>query len=435
MSEVINNRAHRIETLKHIIRHLHAGQAPAEVREQMRRLVGETDYSEIAAMEQELMAEGMPVEEIQSMCDMHSEVTREILVPMPAPALPPGHPVDTFRRENQALNGVLARMRAVHEEIAALPDDADMNDLLLRWRQCHNELTDIDKHYQRKEHALFSRLEAHGIAGPPKVMWGKDDEVRAFIKEMGEALSVDDAAVIDWKVVAATLGESVVNSVAEMIYKEENILFPMCLTAFTARDWAEVWNASPRYGWCLVEPLEGYTPEQAEVKPGLEIPASEGIALPTGTLSLEQLIAIFSALPADLTFVDADDRLAFFSEGPERVFARSRAVLGRKVQNCHPPKSVHIVERILADFRAGRQNVAEFWLDFHGRFVHVRYFAVRSREQQYIGTLEVTQDVTGIRALEGQRRLLEYGPSSDAGDIEAAAAQASGPNGHGGEMS
>lgn len=354
---------------------------------------------------------------------------------MPAPALPPGHPVDTFRRENQALSGVLARMRAVHEEIAALPDDADMNDLLLRWRQCHNELTDIDKHYQRKEHALFSRLEAHGIAGPPKVMWGKDDEVRAFIKEMGEALSVDDAAVIDWKVVAATLGESVVNSVAEMIYKEENILFPMCLTAFTARDWAEVWNASPRYGWCLVEPLEGYTPEQAEVKPGLEIPASEGIALPTGTLSLEQLIAIFSALPADLTFVDADDRLAFFSEGPERVFARSRAVLGRKVQNCHPPKSVHIVERILADFRAGRQNVAEFWLDFHGRFVHVRYFAVRSREQQYIGTLEVTQDVTGIRALEGQRRLLEYGPSSDAGDIEAAAAQASGPNGHGGEMS
>ncbi|MCZ2153015.1 MAG: PAS domain-containing protein [Bryobacterales bacterium] len=206
--------------------------------------------------------------------------------------------------------------------------------------------------------------------------------MRAYIKELGEALNVDDAVVADWKIVAATLGESVVNSVAEMIYKEENILFPMCLTAFTARDWAEIWNASSRYGWCLVEPLDGYRPDQGAVKPGLEIPATEGIALPTGTLSLEQLIAIFSTLPADLTFVDADDRLVFFSEGPERVFARSRAVLGRKVQNCHPPKSVHIVERILEDFRAGRQNVAEFWLNFHGRFVHVRYFAVRDREQR-----------------------------------------------------
>ncbi|MCZ2153014.1 MAG: DUF438 domain-containing protein [Bryobacterales bacterium] len=167
MSEVINNRAHRIETLKHIIRHLHAGKAPAEVREQMKRLVGETDYSEIAAMEQELMAEGMPAEEIQSMCDMHSEVTREILVPPPTPVLPPGHPVDTFRRENQALNGVLVRLRAIHKELAALPDDARIDGLLLRWRQCLNELTDIDKHYQRKEHTLFSRLEAHGISGPP----------------------------------------------------------------------------------------------------------------------------------------------------------------------------------------------------------------------------------------------------------------------------
>jgi DUF438 domain-containing protein len=137
--------------------------------------------------------------------------------------------------------------------------------------------------------------------------------------------------------------------------------------------------------------------------------------MPTGTLALEQLVAIFSTLPVDLTFVDADDRVAFFSEGPNRVFARSRAIIGRMVQNCHPPRSVDVVDRILNDFREGRQSVAEFWIQFMGRFVHIRYFAVRNSEGRYLGTLEVTQDVGAIRALEGERRLLEYGEPAMAG--------------------
>ncbi|MCL4809279.1 MAG: PAS domain-containing protein, partial [Thermoanaerobaculia bacterium] len=130
--------------------------------------------------------------------------------------------------------------------------------------------------------------------------------------------------------------------------------------------------------------------------------------LPSGHLTIEQLQGILEALPVDLTFVDADDRVAFFSEGPDRVFSRTRAILGRRVQHCHPPKSVDVVERILADFRAGTQSVAEFWLELHGRFVHVRYFAVRDAKGAYAGCLEVTQDVTRIRALTGERRLLEY---------------------------
>jgi hypothetical protein len=120
------------------------------------------------------------------------------------------------------------------------------------------------------------------------------------------------------------------------------------------------------------------------------------------------LLGIFQTLPVDLTFVDAEDRVAFFSEGPDRVFARSRAIIGRKVQHCHPPRSVHVVDQILDDFRSGRQSVAEFWIEFHGRFVHIRYFAVRNEKQEYIGTLEVTQDLTRLRRLEGERRLLEY---------------------------
>ncbi|MCU0229153.1 MAG: DUF438 domain-containing protein [Bryobacterales bacterium] len=408
MSELINNRKHRIETLKHIIRHLHAGQAPDEVREQMRRLVGETDYAEIVAMEQELIAEGMPVEEIQSMCDLHSQVTRDVLVQLPAPSLPGGHPADTMRKENAALTRVLGDMRMAMAEIQTLSDNAIPKGALLKWRHCYNELMDIDKHYQRKENAIFSRLEAHGITGPSKVMWAKDDEVRDVLKELGRALAVTDGLAGEWKMVAQTLGLAVVNAVSEMIYKEENILIPMCLNLFTEEDWGEIWLASPRYGWCLVEPGKGYQPPEKILRAGKQIPMSEDIALPTGTLNLKQLTAIFGTLPVDLTFVDAEDRVAFFSEGPDRVFARSRAVLGRKVQHCHPPKSVDTVDQILADFRSGRQNVAEFWIHFHGRFVHIRYFAVRDDAGAYAGTLEVTQDVSPIRALEGERRLLEY---------------------------
>ena len=129
-----------------------------------------------------------------------------------------------------------------------------------------------------------------------------------------------------------------------MIYKEEQILLPICLERFTADEWAEIWASSPRYGWCLVEPREGYKP--VDLQAAIEAATAGGVSLPTGTLALEQLIAIFSTLPVDLTFVDADDRVAFFSEGPNRVFARSRAIIGRMVQNCHPPRSVDVVERI-----------------------------------------------------------------------------------------
>ena len=406
MSELIDNRAQRIRTLKGIIRRLHAGEAPDDVRNSLKTLVCQTDYSEIMAMEQELIADGMPVEEIQSMCDLHSQVTREVLVQLAPPPLPPGHPVDTFRRENEALRGSMARLQMAMKQVLETADDGDVTAPLLDWRQALNELQDVDKHYQRKEHLLFTYLERHGISGPSKVMWGKDDQIRELLRDLAGALRESDATTAEWKLLAATTGAAAADAVHEMIYKEEQILLPICLERFTADEWAEIWASSPRYGWCLVEPREGYRPVDPQA--GSRTAEPGGITLPTGTLSLEQLVAIFSTLPVDLTFVDADDRVAFFSEGPKRVFARSRAIIGRLVQNCHPPRSVDVVDRILADFREGRQNVAEFWIPFTGRFVHIRYFAVRSEDGRYLGTLEVTQDVGAIRTLEGERRLLQY---------------------------
>jgi DUF438 domain-containing protein len=421
MSELINNRAHRIQTMKEIIKHLHRGGSADEVRGKLRTMVRETDASEIAAMEQELMAEGMRVEEVQSMCDLHASVLKEVLVqiePVQAgPGLAPGHPVDTFRRENQALREAVARMRAAMQTLGALSDAAVPGHELAAWRHAYNDLMDVEKHYQRKEHLLFSCLERHGITGPSKVMWGKDDEVRALLKTLGEALAAESATAAEWKIVMQALAEPALAAVEEMIYKEENILLPMARNALTEDEWGEIWQQTPEYGYCLVEPREGYRPplttDPAKVA---AVGAHESLLFPTGALTPAQIRGLFGALPLDLTFVDADDRVRYFSEGPDRVFARSKAILGRQVQHCHPPKSVHIVEQILADFKSGRQSVAEFWIPLHGKFVHIRYFAVRDEAGTYQGTLEVTQDLTRLRALAGERRLLQY----DAGKEVAA---------------
>jgi len=408
VSELIDNRAHRIAALKEIIQHLHSGADAEIVRARLREIVGATDAAEIMAMEQQLMAEGMPVEEVRSMCDLHSQVTRDVLVQIAPPtATEPGHPVDTFRRENTALESVIANMRGTLAEGGQLAANADAKETVLALRQSANELMDIDKHYQRKEHVLFSCLERHGITGPSKVMWAKDDDVRKLLKEMHQAAHDCPPNALAVQRFAPS-AERALAAVEEMIFKEENILLPMSLQTLTENEWAEIWAASPQYGWCLVEPQTGYVPPKSAAASTAAVPNKGTIMMPTGHVSVEQLVAVLSTLPLDLTFVDTDDRVAFFSEGPDRIFARSKAIIGRKVQHCHPPRSADTVNRILDDFRSGRQNVAEFWISFQGKFVHIRYFAVRNSAGDYLGTVELTQDLAPLRALSGERRLLAY---------------------------
>ncbi len=402
MSELIDNRAHRIRTLKEIIQELHRGAPTDHVRATLRALVRETSSSEIAAMEQELIAGGMPVEEVQSMCDLHSQVLREVLVEPVQIAPPPGHPIDTFQLENRALEGVIADVRALAAAAGESPD-------LGRWREVYGRLMDIEKHYQRKENLLFSCLERHGITGPSKVMWGKDDQVRELLAALGEALAVDGMSADEAALVVETVVEPALAAIEEMISKEERILLPMSRETLTGDEWAEIWHESPRFGFCLVEPRTGYRPPAPAAPARLAaVPAGEALVFPSGALDLAQLRGIFAALPVDITFVDADDRVRFFSEGPDRVFERSKAILGRQVHHCHPPKSVHVVEEIVSSFRDGRQNVAEFWIQLRGRFIHIRYFAVRDEAGAYLGTLEVTQDLSRLRELQGERRLLEF---------------------------
>jgi DUF438 domain-containing protein len=196
-------------------------------------------------------------------------------------------------------------------------------------------------------------------------------------------------------------------AIEEMIYKEEHILFPMSLDTLTESEWYEIYIQSTEIGYCLYDPATEWRPNGVKVREASA--ATEGkIQLPSGGFSAKELNAILNTLPVDLTFVDREDTVRYFTQGKERIFVRSRAILGRKVQQCHPPASVHVVQQILDDFGSGRQDRAAFWINMQGKFIHIEYFAVRDEENNYLGALEVSQDLSEKRNLKGEQRILNY---------------------------
>jgi DUF438 domain-containing protein len=240
------------------------------------------------------------------------------------------------------------------------------------------------------------------------VMWGKHDEIRGFIKSSINVFhseeNIGKNEIIGF---FELLFDHTATLLEEMIYKEENILFPMCLDILTEIDWYEIYRQSDSIGYCLIDPSTKWSPPIG-VKSEPAQTDQNRIQLSTGSFSIDELEAVFNSLPLDLTFVDKDDTVKYFSHGKDRIFERNRAIIGRKVQFCHPPSSVHIVEKILNDFKSNKQSEAKFWINFQGKYVHIAYYAIRNTEGNYIGTLEVTQDINQYRKLEGESRLLTY---------------------------
>jgi DUF438 domain-containing protein len=410
MSEIINNRQQRIEIMKGLIRQLHSGTAEERVRAQLETLLDEADYSDVFRMEVQLVQEGIPAESIQRLCDTHTRVLKKHLDLQETPETVPGHPVHTFVQENRALTRTTGQIRLALQSLEGMTGDADVMPRMRDVQHLLNDLMDVDKHYRRKENLLFPYFEKNDLPGPPAVMWGKDDEVRELLRATIDALQQTDAMTADEALAYAVFTiRPAVEGIDDMIYKEEKILFPTALDLLTEQDWYEIYLQSDEYGYCLYAPEFEWTPAGGVHSETRRPAAHDGrVQMPTGSFTLEQLIGVFSTMPFDLTFVDRDDTVRYFSPGKERIFDRSRAILGRKVQYCHPPKSVHIVNQIVKDFKEGKQERARFWITLHDRLIYICYYAVRDARDNYIGTLEVTQDLTEVRALEGERRLLEY---------------------------
>lgn len=408
MSEIIDNSKMKKAALKHMILQLHEGQAPEAVRKQLARLMGLVPYGYVVEVEQELISEGLPASEIQKLCDIHGAALKGIIDLDQAKTPPPGHPVDTFFKENRALTAKIAELRDICKASESEPDDAPALESILRLLEHVNALMDVDKHYARKENLLFPFLEKYGITGPPKVMWGKHDEARELLKAAVESLQQSkdgDAGTL--KEVIKLVVEPAMAAIEEMIFKEEQILFPMCLDTLSDAEWYDIYRQSPEIGYCLTSPSDTWTPDVTGEEAPKKVQDTR-VQFPSGSMSLQELAAVLKTLPFDLTFVDKDDHVRFFTQGKDRIFPRNEAIIGRKVQYCHPPSSVDVVEKILDDFKSGRHDRAPFWINLRGRFVHIEYFAVRDDDGAYLGTLEVTQDLTDLKKLEGEQRLLSY---------------------------
>ena len=408
MSELMDNAKARRGVLKHLILQLHEGKAPEDVKPQLLRLLGRVPYNEVVEVEQELISEGMPVGEVLKLCDLHSTAMKGALDSSQGKVAPPGHPVDTFKKENAALLGELALADKLFQEIKGRSDDEDVTESTGQLRLRFSRLADIEKHYSRKENLLFPYLEKKGVTGPPTVMWGKDDEIRGLIKSAIETLqSAGQISAGEAKGVVELVLQPVVDAIREMIFKEEEILFPMCLDKLTEAEWYAIYLQSPEIGFCIYDPTVEWKPSIAAE--AAHDPVDERrIPFPSGSLTPSEMRVLLNTIPFDLTFVGADDTVKYFTQGQERIFERNRAIIGRKVQMCHPPSSVHIVQRIIDDFKSGKASSAPFWINLKGKFIHIEYFALRDEEGNYVGTLEVSQDLTDKRALTGEQRLLSY---------------------------
>ncbi len=369
-------------------------------------LIEDIEAGEIAAMEQRLIEEGMPESEVKRLCDVHVQVFAGALDAHQAVSAPEGHPVDTFQRENQALLQVITSLRKV---AGAIRSDADP---AASWSRLAPTLDhtlarfgEVERHYLRKENQLFPFLEKHGIEGPSKVMWALHDDVRKGLKDALAAVERDDGEQ------AALASEWLAQTAEDMVTKEEKVLFPMALETLSDEEWAEIRAGEDDVGYAFIAGAAPWPAGAAGTAGGVAEAAAGGpdglLALTTGGLTLEQLNMMLTALPIDFSFVDEHDRVRYYSEG-ERIFPRSPGVIGRKVQNCHPPQSVHKVQQIIDAFRSGEKSTADFWIELGGKFLHIRYFAVHDRGGAYRGVIETVQDVTGIRALQGQRRLVDW---------------------------
>ena len=397
----------RKKALKDILKRLHAGVPPAQVKEQFRQFLEGVSPLEIAKIEQELISEGVSREEIQRLCDVHLAVFREQLEKKRLETTPTS-PIGILLEEHRMLQQMTQTLSGLAEEVRGASLE-NVEEKLAQLRHIAEELLDAEKHYLREENVLFPVLEKHGITEPPAIMWMEHNQLREKKKQLKSLL--ENVATINFQDFKRQLGElvGIINTTLNShIFKENNILFPTAQRVVTEQEWDAMRADFDEIGYCC------FTPAHLTGKPTEKLAAeaetmAEGVLrFETGTLTREEVEAILNTLPVDITFVDKEDAVKFFNKAEKRIFVRTKAVLGRKVQLCHPQKSVHIVNRILEAFKKGEKNVAEFWINVGGRLILIRYFAVRDKDGKYLGTMEVTQDITDLKKIEGEKRLLDW---------------------------
>ena len=424
MSEMIRNNEEKQKILKEIVINLHEGSNIKDVQKRFKDIIKNVSPEEIAAMEQSLIDEGVPVEHVQSLCDVHVKVFEDTLEKQKTGKAIPGHPVHTYKAENKHLRVLIKEIKREVKKVVKGKDRKSFETIL-------TELKEVEIHYQRKENQLFPFLEAVNFTGPSRVMWGKQDEIRLLFKEIDAVYLSDDMSALKSHIAR------LVKALSGMIFMEEKILFPTAMRKLPETSWKQIRRGEGEIGYAWVKPGNLWDPNVIETDiPDFEKIAAEAekarreksvsepgkgstpvagdreeagqIPLDVGSLTGKQINMMLKVLPLDISYVDENDRVLYYSQGKERMFPRSPGIIGRTVQNCHPPKSAHIVQKIIDSFRNKEKDEAEFNFTMNGRFLYIRYFPIYDENGEYKGVIEAGQDLTEIRALEGEQKLLDW---------------------------
>ncbi len=308
------------------------------------------------------------------------------------------HPLNVYLQENVLIKNLI-------EELSA----ADIGSDFEKFYNIFNQLSDIEKHFLRKENQLFPYLEKYGWATPSRGMWTFHDMIRSKIKTVRK--KIEKKGFADLAEETTLLSKHIL----QLLHAEESRLFPKALQLLHDEDWEAMYEGDKEIGWMSTPPLRYSSSQNGYIHPSqdkrirpLPFSTDDKNHFDEGYLSLEQVNFIFKFLPVDITYVDENDRVVFYNRGEERIFPRSAGIIGREVKYCHPPKSVDQVLLILEEFKAGRKDSAEFWIQLNNKQIHIRYFAVRDENKAYKGVIEMSQDITDIKNLEGEKRLLEW---------------------------
>ena len=386
----------RVEQLKGFLKRLGTGEELGAVREDFVSQFAHVEASEIMKAEQGLMREGTPLAEVQQLCDLHSALfhgstiheqmdaehakveavleAQEKSQSVVTLVETVGHPLNRLTEENKALDALIEAFKVKVANKTATVDDV-------------NEIRQVSIHYAKKGDLLYPHLKiAYDISGPSMVMWTVDGDIRDGFGRLARAKSIDDAWYEEF--------DGLLTRAQEMIYKEQNILFPICAENFSAEEWYQIYKDTEQYEEIFgVERVAWAEAESAlAAKAAPTSGDSNTIALIGGSLTLEQLDAMLNTMPMEITFVDHVDINRYFNDG-EKVFKRPTTAIGRDVFSCHPPKVEPIVRGIIESFRNGERDNVAVWLEKVGRPFYVNYMAVRDQNNNYLGTLELVQDM------------------------------------------
>lgn len=386
----------RVEQLKGFLKRLGTGEDLGAVREDFASQFAHVEASEIMKAEQGLMREGTPLAEVQQLCDLHSALfhgstiheqmesehakveavleAQEKSKSVVSLVETVGHPLNRLTEENKALDALIEATKVKVADKTATVDDV-------------NEVRQVSIHYAKKGDLLYPHLKvAYDISGPSMVMWTVDDDIRDGFGRLARAKSIDDAWYEEF--------DGLLTRAQEMIYKEQNILFPICAENFSTEEWYQIYKDTEQYE--EIFGVERVAWVEAEAALATQTTNASGddntIALIGGSLTVDQLNAMLNTMPMEVTFVDHEDINRYFNDG-EKVFKRPTTAIGRDVFSCHPPKVEPIVRGIIESFRKGERDNVAVWLEKVGRPFYVNYMAVRDQNNNYLGTLELVQDM------------------------------------------